>query len=125
MWFGYFTIRVKLHDQWGQRLRISIRRGWTGLPGRSSSLPGAKVEGARDGSWCYHAWRCFTWLLSLSHVGADVDGLAYSLPRPMTYSHQRGGQCCLIGVVLSQRLAMGDAPFWGREAPGSGYLTCC
>jgi hypothetical protein len=43
-----------------QRLKKSVHRGWTGLPGYSSLFSGAKVEGARDGSWCCHAKRCFT-----------------------------------------------------------------
>jgi hypothetical protein len=47
------------------------------------------------------------------HVGADVDGLAYSLHHPMVCSSERGGLCCLTGVVLSHRLAVGDDPFPG------------
>jgi hypothetical protein len=33
-----------------------------------------------------------------SHVGANVDGLAYSLDHPMVCSHQRSGQSFLIGT---------------------------
>jgi hypothetical protein len=51
-----FTLRIKLHGQWGHRLRRSVRRGWIGLPGRSSWLPGVEVDDARDGS----LRRCFT-----------------------------------------------------------------
>jgi hypothetical protein len=48
-----------------------------------------------------------------SHLGADVDGLAYSQHRPMACSRQMGGQCYLAGVVLSCRSAVGGDPFWG------------
>jgi hypothetical protein len=51
-------------------------------------------------------------------MGADVDGLACSLHHPMVYSRQRGGQCCLIGVVLSRRSTVGGGPFSGVRSPG-------
>jgi hypothetical protein len=37
-----------------------------------------------------------------SHVGANVDGLAYSLYRPMVCSRQRGGKSFLTCVVPSR-----------------------
>jgi hypothetical protein len=52
-----------------------------------------------------------------SHLGADVDGLACSLDRPMAYSHQRGGQCCLTGVVMSRHAVVGGGPFLGVRSP--------
>jgi hypothetical protein len=39
-----------------QILRKSVRAGWTGHPGCSPRLPDTEVEGAWDGSWCFHVW---------------------------------------------------------------------
>jgi hypothetical protein len=52
-----------------------------------------------------------------SYVGPDVDGLAYSLYHPTVSGHQRGGQCYLIGIVLSHRLAVGGGPCPGGAKP--------
>jgi hypothetical protein len=41
-----------------------------------------------------------------SHVGVDVDGLAYSLHHPMACGWQTRGLCCLIGIVLSHHSAV-------------------
>jgi hypothetical protein len=51
----------------------------------SSGLPGIDVVGARDGTW---SRLCFAWFylaVKSSHMGADVDGLAFLLHRPMAY----------------------------------------
>jgi hypothetical protein len=32
-------------------MMMLVRRGWAGLPGHSSWLPGAEVDDARDSSW--------------------------------------------------------------------------
>jgi hypothetical protein len=42
-----------------------------------------------------------------SHMGVDVDGLAYPLHHPRTYNHQSRGQSFLSGVALSHRAAVG------------------
>jgi hypothetical protein len=47
LWSNYFTKGVKLRYQWGPKLIISVRRGWTGLPGYSSWFSGAEVDDAR------------------------------------------------------------------------------
>jgi hypothetical protein len=46
-----------------------------------------------------------------SHVGANVDGLACSLHRPLFCNHQRGGQCCLTGDALSRRTMVDGGAF--------------
>jgi hypothetical protein len=46
------------------------------------------------------------WLYFLpkpSHVGINVDGLAYPLHRPMAHSYQTRGQDLLLGAILSCR----------------------
>jgi hypothetical protein len=42
-----------------------------------------------------------------SHVGADMDGLAYSLRYPTNCGWQTKGLCCLKCVVPSRRSAVG------------------
>jgi hypothetical protein len=56
-----------------------------------------------------------------SHMGADVDGLAYSLHCPTVCSGQMREQSVLTGVAPSHHT------FWGGggEAPGAGYLMWC
>jgi hypothetical protein len=54
-----------------------------------------------------------------SHVGGNVDGLAYFLHRPTVYSHQRCGQIFLTGVAPSRHAAEGGGTFPGdAKAPG-------
>jgi hypothetical protein len=63
-------------------------------------------------SWC--------WLYLAakpSHVGADVDGLAYPLHHPMSYSHQTRGQGLLSGTALSHRAVVGGGAFLGDAKP--------
>jgi hypothetical protein len=79
---------------------------WLGLVWRSSWLLdvlGAEVDDTQDESWR----GCFMKRLYLpakpSHIGIDVDGLAYPLHRPMARSWQMRGQGLLPGVVLSYR----------------------
>jgi hypothetical protein len=59
----------------------------------------------------------FTWLLSLPMWGVNVDGLAYPLHRPTTYSCQSRGQSFLSGTALSHHVAVSGAPFWGGAMP--------
>jgi hypothetical protein len=57
-----------------------------------------------------------------SHVGVDVDGLAYPLHCPTVCSRQTRGQSFLSGASLSYRVTVGGAPFWGVRSPEPGYL---
>jgi hypothetical protein len=41
--------RLSYMTSGAERLRMSIHKGWTRLPGHSSWFSGAEVEGARDG----------------------------------------------------------------------------
>jgi hypothetical protein len=98
----------------------AVHRGWTGLLESSSgllSVPGVEVDDARDDSWR----RCFVASAYLptkpSHVGVDVDGLAYPLHHHMTCSHQTRGQGVLSGVALSHHAAVGGGAFLGNVKP--------
>jgi hypothetical protein len=59
------------------------------VPGCSSWLPdvlGAEVDDARDDSW-RDSFAMWLYLMGKpSHMGVDVDGLAYPLHCPMVYS---------------------------------------
>jgi hypothetical protein len=59
----------------------------------------------------------FTWLLSLPMWGVDVDGLAYSLHRPMVCSHQMREQSFLSSVALFNHAVVGDDAFSGGVKP--------
>jgi hypothetical protein len=48
-----------------------------------------------------------------SDVGADVDGLAFSLHRPTVYNHQTRAQGFPSGVALSHHAAMAGGAFPG------------
>jgi hypothetical protein len=73
-------------------------------PGCSFWFPGilgAEVDDVRNGCWrhCFAEW---LYLASKpSHVGVDVDELAYPLHCHMACSHQTRGQGLLPGVILS------------------------
>jgi hypothetical protein len=58
-----------------------------------------------------------------SHVGVDVDRLAYPLHRPMTCSHQMRGQGLLSGTVLSSHVAMSGGALLG-DVKLSGLDIC-
>jgi hypothetical protein len=64
---------------------------------------GAEVDDARDGSWrrCFTAWLYMT--AKPSHMGVNVDGLAYPLYHPRAYSCQMREQGLLQGAILSRR----------------------
>jgi hypothetical protein len=73
-------------------------------PGCSSGFSGVfgvEVDDNRDGSsrCCFMAWLFLG--AKPSHMGVNVDGLAYPLHRPMTSSCQMRGQGLLPGIVLS------------------------
>jgi hypothetical protein len=58
-----------------------------------------------------------------SHVGVDLDGLAYLLHHPMVYSHQTRGHSLLSSVVLSHH-SSGRWCFFGDLKPSElGYLV--
>jgi hypothetical protein len=59
-----------------------------------------------------------------SHVGVNVDGLAYSLHRSMICSRQRGGQSFLIGVAPSCHVAVGGGVFLGDVKPPGLDILC-
>jgi hypothetical protein len=98
-----------------------------GCSSRFLSVLGAEVDDARNGSWR----RCFTMWLYLaakpSHVGVNVDGLAYPLHRPMACNRQTRGQGLLPGVILSHQcsgrwcLSVNVNPTWAWIF--SGELT--
>jgi hypothetical protein len=48
----------------------------------SSRLSGVNVAGARDDLWGCHCLAFLRLAAMLSHMGADVDGLAYRLHQP-------------------------------------------
>jgi hypothetical protein len=52
-----------------------------------------------------------------SHVGVDVDRLAYPLHRPMACYHQTRDQGFLSGTVLSCHVTMVVASFRGMRSP--------
>jgi uncharacterized protein (DUF2062 family) len=45
-----------------------------------------------------------------------VDGLAYSLHRPMVCNRERGELCRMIGVALSRGVAVGGGAFPGVQS---------
>jgi hypothetical protein len=65
-----------------------------------SGILDAEVDDAQDGSWrrCFVAWLYLA--AKPSHVGVDVDGLAWPLHHPTPCSRQTRGQSLLPGVVL-------------------------
>jgi hypothetical protein len=52
-------------------------------------------------------WHQFYLAAKPSHVGVDVNGLAYHLHRPIPCCCQMKGQSLLSGTVLSHRIAVG------------------
>jgi hypothetical protein len=95
-------------------------------PGCSYQFPGilgAEEEDVQDGSWrrCFVAWVYLA--AKPSHVGVDLDGLAYLLHHPMVYSHQTRGHSLLSSVVLSHH-SCGRWRFFGDlKPPELGYLV--
>jgi hypothetical protein len=52
-----------------------------------------------------------------SHVGPDVDALAYSLHCPMVCSRQRDGYSFLSSVAPSHQATVGGGAFLGDAKP--------
>jgi hypothetical protein len=52
-----------------------------------------------------------------SHMGADVDGLAFPLNHPVAYCRQSWGQNFLSGVALYHHAAVGGGTFLGGVKP--------
>jgi hypothetical protein len=99
-------------------LRLVVPSSWRVLPECSSWFLGTEVDGARDTSWRHH---CFTQLYLIakpSHVGVNVDGLAYPLHRSMVYDRQVRGQSFLSGAALSHHITVGSCAFLGVKSPG-------
>jgi hypothetical protein len=94
-------------------------------PGCSSWFPGvlgAEVDNAQGGSWrrCFAAWLYLA--AKTSHVGVDVDELAYPMHSPMTCSRQTSGQGLLQSVVLSHHSCGQWRLSSGCEAPRAWIL---
>jgi hypothetical protein len=81
------------------------------LPG----ILGAEMDDIWDDSW-RGSFAMQLYLMAMpSHVGFDVDGLAYPLHRPTVRSCQTRRHGLLPGVVLSLQWAV--TPFGRCEAP--------
>jgi hypothetical protein len=108
-----------LHGHWGARLRMPVLRGRMWLPRCSSWFLGATVNGAWDSSWRRHH---VAWLYLAgkpSHMGADVDELAYLLHGPIVYDRQTRGQSFMSGAAQSHRAVVGGEAFpRGVKSPG-------
>jgi hypothetical protein len=64
------------------------------------------------------ASRCWSYLVAKSsHMGVDVDGLAYPLHRPTSCSHQMRGHGFLPSVVLSHWAVAGGGALLGDVNP--------
>jgi hypothetical protein len=57
-----------------------------------------------------------------SHVGVEVDGLAYPLHRPMACSCSRGDRAYLLGVILSCHCSRWCCLSGEGKLPGCRYL---
>jgi hypothetical protein len=69
------------------------------------------------------ASRCRLYLAAKpSHVGVDVDGLAYPLHLPTVCSHQMRGHGFLSGTALSCRTAVGGGAFPGDAKPSGSDI---
>jgi hypothetical protein len=75
-------------------------------PRCSSWLPsvlGAEVVDTQDDSWRYNFMMWLYMMAKSSHVGVDVDRLAYPLHRPTVCSCQTRGHGLLPSTILSCR----------------------
>jgi hypothetical protein len=83
----------------------------------SSRLPGVNVACARDSSWgCLHfGWHYLA--ANPSHVGANVDALAYSLQCPMVCGRQMRVQNFVIGTAITYRTVVGGGACPGGVKP--------
>jgi hypothetical protein len=87
-----------------------------GLPGCSSWFPGAEVDDAWVGP-CRHRQDGLYLTAKPSHVGVDVDGLAYPLHRPMVCDHQTRGLSFLSDATLPHHAAVGSGAFLRAATP--------
>jgi hypothetical protein len=98
--------------------RRSVRRRWLGLLECSSLLLGlldTEVDDTQDDSWRGSFMTLLYLVAKPSHVGVDVDRLAYPLHRPTVHSCQMREQGLRLGIVLS--LQQEVTSFGGCEAP--------
>jgi hypothetical protein len=98
--------------------RRLVRRRWLGLLECSSLLLGlldTEVDNTQDDSWRGSFMTLLYLVAKHSHVGVDVDRLAYPLHRPTVHSCQTREQGLRPGIVLS--LQQGVTSFGGCEAP--------
>jgi hypothetical protein len=71
------------------------------------------VDDARCSSWRRY-FATFLYLFAKpTHVGVDMDGLAYPLHHPMICDRQTRGHGLLPGSILFHRYTGAVAPFWG------------
>jgi hypothetical protein len=95
-----------------------------GLPGCSSWFSSAEVDDARVGRW-RHSHDGLYLTAKPSHMGVDVDGLAYPLHRPMVCDHQTRGQSFLSDAALSHHAAVGSGAFLRVATPRLRYSMEC
>jgi hypothetical protein len=71
------------------------------------------VDGARDDSWrgCFTVWLYMA--VKPSHMGVNMDGLAYPLHHPMVCSCQMRGQSLSARCYLVLSLQWAVVPFRG------------
>jgi hypothetical protein len=91
---------------------MSVHRGWTQLPKRSSWFPDAEVDDARVDSWRHH--RVGLYLAAKpSHMGVNMDRLTYPLHRPTVCGRQTRGQSFQSHAAMSHRVIVGSGAFLG------------
>jgi hypothetical protein len=82
------------------------------------------VDDAQVGSW-RHRHDGLYLTAKPSHMGVDVNGLAYPLNRPMVYDHQTRGQSFLSDAALSHHATVGSGAFPRAATPRLRYLMEC
>jgi hypothetical protein len=75
------------------------------------------VAGAQDSSWSSLRLSSVCLATKLSHMGANVDGLACLLHHSMVYNWQMTVQSFLTGAALSRYAAVGGDAFPGGAKP--------
>jgi hypothetical protein len=79
---------IELHGQLGPRLRMSVHRGCTRLPGVLLGSRALRWTMLRMVLGDVASWHRLYLVAKPSHVGVDVDGLACPLHRAMACSRQ-------------------------------------
>jgi hypothetical protein len=71
------------------------------------------VDGALDGSWRHHCFARLYLAAKPSHVGVDVNDLAYYMHRPTVCRRQTRRQSLLFGAALFHHVTVGGGAFLG------------